>query len=55
MGQALAQRLAVEVKGKGYEVEVIDMKDYDPEDRLSHEVSDYILQPATVHVCQCSP
>ena len=43
--QVLANGLAVEVKGQGYEVEVVDMKDYDPEDCLAHEVS----HPRRVH------
>ncbi|XP_076472908.1 S-adenosyl-L-methionine-dependent tRNA 4-demethylwyosine synthase TYW1-like [Babylonia areolata] len=36
----LAEQLAEEVKGQGYMVEVVNLKDYDPEDRLSHEAED---------------
>nr|KAG5707049.1 hypothetical protein BaRGS_019654 [Batillaria attramentaria] len=38
--KALAQRLALEVKDKGYEVVVTDLKNYDPEDSLSAEADD---------------
>lgn len=37
--QAFAQRLAAEVKAYGYNVELVDMKTYDPEENLAEEVS----------------
>lgn len=38
--RALAQRLALEVKDKGYEVDVADLKNYDPEDSLAIEAEE---------------
>lgn len=37
--QGFARELAEEVRGAGFQAEVIDMKDYDPDDRLAEEVS----------------
>lgn len=38
--RALAQRLAVEVRNQDYDVEVVDLKSYDPEDSLAAEVEE---------------
>lgn len=41
--QGFARELAEEVQALGFQSDVIDLKDYDPEDKLSDEVS----EPAT--------
>lgn len=40
LSKGFAKELAEEVQTLGLQAEAIDMKDYDPDDRLSHEVSD---------------
>lgn len=38
--QGFARELAEDVQALGFQSEVIDLKDYDPEDKLSDEVGD---------------
>lgn len=39
--QKFASQLALDIKGHGYDVEVIDLKTYEPEDNLSEEVGEF--------------
>lgn len=45
--QGFSRELAEEVQALGFQSEVIDLKDYDPEDKLSDEVSCCDHEPAT--------
>lgn len=37
--QGFARELAEDVMGQGFECDITDMKEYDPDDRLADEVS----------------
>lgn len=39
VAQGFARELAKEVEALGFQADVMDLKDYDPEDKLSDEVS----------------
>jgi hypothetical protein len=41
--QALAEQLAQEVRGKGYDADVVNISEYEPEDRLAEEVSEQVF------------
>jgi hypothetical protein len=40
--QALAEQLAQEVRGKGYDANIVNIRKYEPEDRLAEEVSEHL-------------
>lgn len=48
--QGFAGELAEDVRGQGFECEITDMKEYDPDDRLAEEVRTVCFRRMS-HLC----